>query len=181
MVVHSPVNQFSADTSLEEPRATVAGEDPVVLPRTRVPTDHADEADVLHLRSVAAPIRSPVITRPSGAVAAAVESVVGRAVRCDCCPAVANRSTRGQGLQRGAAVCLVLLMVLVQVQRVVVGVPGGHQVMMVVVGRGCCCRVRREAGGRGAALICGRRKRERGGVIHLVSGCCQVECVFLFR
>lgn len=34
---------------------------------------------------------------------------------------------------------------------------------------------------RSCADLWKKKERERGGVIHLVSGCCQVECVFLFR
>lgn len=148
----SPVDELPTDAALEEAGAAVAGQDAVVLAGTRVPTHDAHETHVLHLGPVAT--CSP--TGTGGAVGGAAwgstgsVSVAGRqGSRDSCvCPTVASQF---QGPRATRVVVRVVLGV--QVQRVVVGVPRGHQVAggksrrVGGAGRG------REARGGGAALV----------------------------
>lgn len=70
-----------------------------MLPRTRVPTDHADQADVLHLGSAVAPVARAVAGR--SCTAAAVVSVrAARAIGSDGTHGC-SVATSGQGVQGG--------------------------------------------------------------------------------
>lgn len=118
--------------------------------RTGVPAHHAHEADVLYLGPLAASVvAGPVAGTTLDNRATAVESVIGCQGRtvapwAPVSPVVQGASTR----------VVVVGRVLVQVQRVVVRVPGRHQVTGWDSGRGVGYRGwGREAGGGGTALI----------------------------